>query len=161
MGDLQYKLHGFEKVKLNENCGYVLDNNKFLKKIFIEDSLSTMTVELHDDVSYKENRREIEIFLNQICLNMIMKSGVSLNHPWREIEVINDNFNDESNKEVQMFDSFSIKDELICIESGFGANIFYDEIVKGETAMSCHPIFYERIFKTLFNPDLSRILCKV
>ena len=120
------------------------------KCIHISDDVKKLTVELKDEIAYKDNHSEIESYLNQICFNMIIDSNVNLNYPYRKIECINDS-NENEQKEIKVFETITLKDE-ISIQRYIGAQDFYQSIINKQTAMDKHSVLYERIFKTLFNP---------
>lgn len=148
---LQYQLHGFENLTLKDNIDSFPINSKLIKSIHLSDDIKIMTVELQDGITYKEYSKEIDCYLNQICFNMIISSNISLNSPYRTIEIINDKDENSSKREIEIFESISIRDE-VTIYVNTGAKSFYENIVNKPTAIDKHFVLYERMFKTLFNP---------
>ncbi len=148
---LQYQLHGFENLTLKDNIDNFPINNKWIKSIHLSDDIKIMIVELQDDITYKEYRKEIDCYLNQICFNMIISSNISLNSPYRTIEIIDDKDENSPQREIEIFESISIRDE-VTIYVNTGAKGFYENIVNKPTAIDKHFVLYERMFKTLFNP---------
>ncbi|MGD9567810.1 MAG: hypothetical protein AB7V48_05730 [Sedimentibacter sp.] len=147
---LQYRLHGFENITLTDNDYYPVNNHLF-KSILLSDDVKQMTVGLKDGITYEEYKNEIDAYLNQICFNMIINSNVSLNAPYRTIEIIQDKEENNTQNEVRVFDYITFKDEII-IQRHIGAQSFYENIINQPTSMDKHFVLYERIFKTLFNP---------
>jgi len=148
---LQYALHGFEKLSLTDNNNYYPVNNHLFKSIHLSDDVNKLTVELNDGITYDGYSDEIEVYLNQICFNMIIDSNVSLNSPHRILECINDKEENENPKKIKNFDYGHAKDE-ISIQRNIGANNFYKNITNKQTSINKHFVIYERIFNTLFNP---------
>ncbi len=146
---LQYALHGFENITLTNNDYYPVNNHLF-NSILLSDDVKQMTVELKDGITHEEYKIEIDAYLNQICFNMIINSNVSLNAPYRTIEIIQDKEENNTQNEVRVFDFINFKDEII-IQRHIGAQSFYENIINEPTSMDKHFVLYERIFKTLFN----------
>jgi hypothetical protein len=130
---LQYALHGFESITLTNN-NYHPVNNHLFNSILLSDDVKQMTVELKDGITYEEYKIEIDAYLNQICFNMIINSNVSLNAPYRTIEIIQDKEENNTQNEVRVFDYINFKDEII-IQRHMDAQSFYENIINEPTSM--------------------------
>lgn len=149
---LQYKLHGFERLTLTDNDNYYPMNNDLFKSIHISNDVKQLTVELNDGITYNEYKSQIDTYLNQICFNMITDPNISLNSPFRCIEIVKDKDDADNEGETKVFEYITLKDELILIQNSIGAEGFYKSVIDGKTAIDKNFVLYERMFKTLFNP---------
>lgn len=144
---LAYRLYGFSNLTINNNYKYII-NNEFIKNIIISDNVEIMTVELQDDIEYTKNQEEIESFLNHICFNIIIKTEADIFQPLRVLKVIK-----IGSSNIKMNDSIKMKD-IATFKRSCSAKDFYDSIVKSKTSIDRNFVKYERIFKTLHNPNL-------
>lgn len=142
---IRYKLVGFNNIKINGNCEFNLDTNLF-KSILISDDVKHLTVELQDAITLAEYENEILVYLNHICLNLIMQTEATLNAPVRILELVKDG------TIMNIHDHIKLQDSMEIIRST-SAPEFYKKVVNSPTAMSRHFLLYERIFKTLHNPN--------
>lgn len=150
MNGLVCELIGFKKdFKLKKNGTYML-NDSLIKSIFIDDSLEKMTVEFKDGVTYSKKREEIDIFLNQILFNLIIKEPVSFDLPNYKITDIYENgclINDKTNNTIVIVSSCEgmlQKD----------AEKVYKDITQLPAELKKNSIKYERILKTFQNPNI-------
>lgn len=143
---LQYRLYGFKNLVLTDNFKFSIDN-EFIKNIRISDNVDTMTVELRNNISYEQNKQQIESFLNHICFNLIIKTDVDIYQPVRVLEVIKEN-----NSIIKIKDRIQMKEKVTFIRN-YPASVIYDRIVNSKTSFDKNFVKYERIFKTLHNPN--------
>lgn len=143
---LQYRLYGFNNLVLKDNFKYSI-NNELIKNIRISDNVETMTVELQDNIHYEENKQAIETFLNHICFNLIIKTEADINRPVRVLEVIKEN-----NCSMKLNDKMHMTDTVKLIRN-YPASVIYDRIINSKTSFDKNFVKYERIFKTLHNPN--------
>lgn len=78
---LQYKLSGFENLRLTKNHPQEI-NSVLIKTILINDDLTALTVVLNDGVHYSSNKTDIELYLDHICFNFIARSDADLFFPY-------------------------------------------------------------------------------
>lgn len=150
---LQYKLHGFETVTLKSNESYYqLDNNPLFKSIHISDDIKKLVVELKNGVTYEGYKNEIGAYVNQLCFNMIIQANIVLDSPHRTLEIIKDKDEGAAQGELIIRDYATFRDKVI-IKVLTSADNFYKDVINKETAMDKHFVLYERIFKTLSNPN--------
>lgn len=143
---LQYKLVGFSGLKLEKNSVYHI-SNKWIKTILLDENVSILTVVLNDDILYCEHIADIETYLNHICFNLITETEADISMPIRYLELIKDGSNMQINDHITLRDSISIT-RIMPAES------VYSAVVNAPTDFENHAVIYERIFKTLHNPNL-------
>ncbi|PSM56390.1 hypothetical protein C4L39_17960 [Clostridium diolis] len=143
---LQYRLYGFNNLILTDNFKYSIDN-ELIKNIRISDNVKTMTVELKDNIRYEENSQTIETFLNHICFNLIIKTEADIYQPVRVLEVIK-----ESGSIMKLKDKIQMKESVTFIRN-YPARVIYDRVMNSRTAIDKNFVKYDRIFKTLHNPN--------
>ncbi|MCI9978427.1 hypothetical protein JY742_20155 [Clostridioides difficile] len=139
-------LYGFKKLTLSENKTYVV-NNKLIKSISIEKNLQSIYIELQNNITYTEHEEEIRNYLYHICFNLIIKTEVYYSIPIYSIDTIYEN-----NKPLIIKDNLKITDKLK-ITSNFAPEYIYNTIVDSPTNIEENFLKYERIFKTLHNPN--------
>lgn len=142
---LQYKLIGFEQLKLEENAAYELSNPN-IKSICFSDDLKLLTVVLNNNIHYEDKQSEIESYLNHICFNLIAKTEAEINFPLRQLESIKDGSN------IIVKERMHIHDTLTIVRT-YPADYIYQAVVDSPTAIESQSVMYERIFKTLHNPN--------
>lgn len=140
-------LSGFDNLVISDNQNYII-NNEVIKSIRIDDNLQNMYVELQDNITYTEHKEEIKNYLYHICFNLIIKTEVCYNTPGYSISVIHEN-----NNAINISDELQIRDSII-MKYGFSAESIYDKIINSPTNIKENFIKYERIFKTLHNPNI-------
>ncbi|MEK5256602.1 hypothetical protein NST74_24340 [Paenibacillus sp. FSL F4-0125] len=140
---LQYKLRGFNNLNLQENKEYPI-NNELIESLKISDDLTLLHVYLKDNILYDKHSNKIETYLNHICFNLIVHSEASISQPVRWLEF------DSSNR--MMNDAIRIRDSFTFFRNISAENV-YNKIVNSPTALEKHYLKYERIFKTLHNPN--------
>jgi len=139
-------LYGFDKLVLSDNQSYVI-NNELIKSISIDDNLKSMYIELQDNITYTGHEEEIRNYLYHICFNLIIKTEICYNVPVYSINLIHEN-----NKPITIRENLGIRDSLTIIHN-FSAQSIYDKIVNSPTNIKENFVKYERIFKTLHNPN--------
>lgn len=140
-------LHGFNNLVLSENKTYIVDN-ELIKSISINDELKSMYVELQSNITYTGNEERIRNYLYHLCFNLIIKTEVCYSIPVYSIDTIYEN-----NKPLVVNDRLKITDTIKII-SDFPADSIYNAIVKSPTNIEENFMKYERIFKTLHNPNV-------
>lgn len=143
---LMCDLYGFENLSLSDNQKYII-NNELIKYISIDDNLKSMYVELQDDITYSENEQKIKNYLYHICFNLIIKTEVYYDTPIYIIKFIR-----EKDKPIIIKDRLGICDTAKILKS-FSAQSIYNKIINSPTNIEENFIKYERIFKTLHNPN--------
>lgn len=140
------ELHGFDGIELTENEKYTINNN-LIKYIHINDNLKNILIELQDNVSYSDCYDEIKNFLYHICFNLIIKTGLRYNKPTYAITVVYKN-----NENILIKDNIIMHD-TIKFTYNYQAKDIYDTIITSPTKIKENFVKYERIFKTLHNPN--------
>jgi len=143
---LQYKLSGFENLRLTKNHPQEI-NSVLIKTILINDDLTALTVVLNDGVHYSSNKTDIELYLDHICFNFIARSDADLLFPIRVLEVVKENNTINASEHVEIRES-------VTITRSIPASTIYDTVLNSQTLMKKNAVLYERIFKTLHNPNL-------
>lgn len=142
---LQYKLNGFSGLKLENISDYKI-SNKYIDAICLTEDVSSLTVILNEGISYADNKENIEIYLDHICFNLIIKTEADIFIPFRQLTSIKDGNNISINEHLSMSESVSI------IRRHPAENI-YSNIVNSPTNFKEKQVIYDRIFKTLQNPN--------
>lgn len=140
-------LHGFKDFLLYDNKPYIV-NNELIKSIYIDNDLKQMKVELQKDITYTGNEKQIENYLYHLCFNLIVKTEVCYSLPVYTIDVIFEN-----NKDMVVKDSLNLNDTIEIIRS-YQGDYVYNLITKSPTSIEENFMKYERIFKTLHNPNI-------
>ena len=143
-GYLQYKLIGFKCLTLKDNKEDYEIDNQYIHSIYFDDKL---TVILQDGIFYNEHENEIELYLDYICFNLIIQDGVEIQCPLRRLKIVKDGSN------MLMHDCIGINDKLE-IETKVPAQNVYQKVVNSPTVITTKHVLYERIFKTLQNPNI-------
>lgn len=143
---VQYKLHGFKGLELDENEEYCCTDNAYISRIYISSDLKMLKVELKDDVIYMDHRLEIETFLDSVCFNMISLTDIETEMPYRQLEIIKDGSN------IHLSDRFVPRDSIQIIRRVPAEN-FYDTILNGKNLLSEKHVLYQKIFQILHNPN--------
>lgn len=106
-----------------------------------------MYVELQDNIIYTEYEKEMTKYLYHVCFNLIIKTEICFNTPVYSITLINEN-----NTPITIHENLRIQESLTKMYS-FPAKEIYDKIVNSLTNIEDNFLKYERIFKTLHNPN--------
>ena len=144
---VQYKLHGFKGLQLDDNEEYSCVDNEYISKIYISSDLKTLKVELKEGVAYIEHQYEIETFLDSVCFNMISLTEIETEMPYRKLETIKDGSNIHLSDRLEMRDSMQIIRRV-------PAENFYDTILNGKNLLPEKHVLYQKIFQILHNPNI-------
>lgn len=147
---LQFSLHGFNSLKLKDNNEKIHVDNEYISRIYINDNLTEMYVELQKNITYEKYRKEICTFLDSVCFNMISQVEVDADEPYRRLELVCDDTN------FNVYDSISFRESLTITRSVRASN-FYETIISKENAMCEQHVLYQKIFEMLQNPN--SIMC--
>lgn len=139
-------LHGFKNVTINNNVNYRIDSD-IIKFIRIDDNFKNMYVELQDNITYKEYEREISNYLYHICFNLIVRTDIHYIIPFYSINTICEN-----SEKITRKDTVHIRDSLE-LKYNVNSNTLYNNIVNSQTSIDDNFMKYERMFKTLHNPN--------
>ncbi|WP_195514808.1 hypothetical protein [Paraclostridium bifermentans] len=139
-------LRGFDNVTIDNNKEYIINNN-IIKLIKINDDLKNIYVELQDGITYKEYHKEINNYLYHICFNLIVRTNVSYNIPVYSINVICEN-----SKNIMCQDRLNMHDSIE-FKYNEDSTDLYNKIINFKTSIDSNFMKYERIFKTLHNPN--------
>lgn len=139
-------LYGFDNLNLSDNQKYIMDN-ELIKSMSIDDNLQSIYVELRDNITYTGHEKEIENYLYHICFNLIIKTEVCYTMPVYCINLIHEN-----NKPMTIKEDIEVHDSFKIIHNS-PAKPIYDKIINSPTNIKENFIKYERIFKTLHNPN--------
>lgn len=143
---VEYDLYGFENLKLKENKRHEMIH-PLIRFLYIADDITSMTVTLNENVHYNEHCDEIEKFLDHVCFNLIVNTEVDVYQPVRILKSVHDE------DEITFFDQMGMTDNC-SITRNYNADSIYKVVIDTETAIDNHNLMYERIFKTLQNPNL-------
>ncbi len=143
---LKFSLHGFNSLKLSDNSEKVYVDNEYISSIYINNNLTEMYVELHQNVTYEKYRKEICTFLDGICFNMLSQVEVDADVPYRELELVCDSTN------YVIHDNMIFRESLM-ITRNILASSFYNTIISKENAMCEQHVLYQKIFEMLHNPN--------
>lgn len=143
---LEYQLAGFSGLNLKENSEFQV-SNEYIKNIYLNDDLSKFKVVLNDGISYNEHGSAIEMYLNHIFLNLIINTEADISMPIRRLEMVHDG------SKIEVYDNIYCRDSLSIMRTSPAEDI-YDKIVNSQTDFENSAVIYERIFKTLHNPNL-------
>lgn len=140
------KLYGFKNLTIMENKNYPI-KNELIKSIKLNDNLESIQIELKDGITYTGHEDEIKSYLYHICFNLIIRTEVFYTMPMYSIDLIHEN-----NKDLKAKDILNIRG--VCeIRRDYSADDIYYKITNSSTNIEKNIMKYERIFKTLHNPN--------
>jgi len=142
---LIYKLNGLESYKIQNNLNFNVEND-LIKKIFIDDNLKEIKVELQDNIYYEEKEDEIKKYINHVFFNLITQTSSVLKEPSIEIIKIKDG-------KISPLISITKSSSKFSISVQIEGEKLYNNITTSKTAINKHALYYERIFSILGNPN--------